>query len=58
MVHPSILAHVARAGTTARSASIKSYGGIGRYGRHMPRFRPTARLIVLDPDGRVLLFSG
>jgi 8-oxo-dGTP pyrophosphatase MutT (NUDIX family) len=23
----------------------------------MPRFRPTARLIVLDPDGRVLLFS-
>jgi 8-oxo-dGTP pyrophosphatase MutT (NUDIX family) len=23
----------------------------------MPRFRPTARLLVLDPDGRVLLFS-
>ena len=23
----------------------------------MPRFRPTARLIVLDPDRRVLLFS-
>ena len=23
----------------------------------MPRFRPTARLIVLDPVGRVLLFS-
>lgn len=23
----------------------------------MPRFRPTARLIVLDPAGRVLLFS-
>ena len=23
----------------------------------MPRFRPTARLLVLDPDGRILLFS-
>jgi len=23
----------------------------------MPRFRPTARLLVVDPDGRVLLFS-
>src|SRR5438445_428236 len=23
----------------------------------MPRFRPTARLLVLDPAGRVLLFS-
>jgi 8-oxo-dGTP pyrophosphatase MutT (NUDIX family) len=23
----------------------------------MPRFRPTARLLVLDPDGRTLLFS-
>ena len=23
----------------------------------MPRFRPTARLIVLDPAGRILLFS-
>ena len=28
-----------------------------RYGRHVPRFRPTARLLVLDPAGRVLLFS-
>jgi len=23
----------------------------------MPRFRPTARLLVVDPDGRILLFS-
>ncbi len=23
----------------------------------MPRFRPTARLLVLDPEGRILLFS-
>ena len=23
----------------------------------MPRFRPTARLLVLDPAGRILLFS-
>ena len=23
----------------------------------MPRFRPTARLLVIDPDGRILLFS-
>jgi 8-oxo-dGTP pyrophosphatase MutT (NUDIX family) len=32
-------------------------GPYGGYGRHMPRFRPTARLIVLDPADRVLLFS-
>ena len=30
---------------------------VRRYGRAMPRFRPTARLVVLDPAGRVLLFS-
>ena len=41
----------------ARSASKKGHGGIRRYGRHMPRFRPTARLILLDPADRVLLFS-
>jgi 8-oxo-dGTP pyrophosphatase MutT (NUDIX family) len=57
MVHPSILAHVARAGTMARSASKKGHRGIRRYGRHLPRFRPTARLILLDPADRVLLFS-
>ena len=60
MAHPSIVAHVTRAETTARSASIKSYPGIGRYGRDMPaspRFRPTARLLVLDPAGPILLFS-
>jgi 8-oxo-dGTP pyrophosphatase MutT (NUDIX family) len=31
--------------------------GQWRYGRPMPRFRPTARLILLDPAGRILLFS-
>src|SRR4051794_27808615 len=35
----------------------KWHGGIRRYGRAMPRFRPTARLLVLDPADRVLLYS-
>ena len=32
-------------------------GPYGGYGRDVPRFRPTARLLMLDPAGRVLLFS-
>jgi hypothetical protein len=32
-------------------------GPCGGYGRDMPRFRPTARLLVLDPADRILLFS-
>jgi len=32
-------------------------GPYGGYGRDVPRFRPTARLLVLDPADRVLLFS-
>ena len=57
MAHPSILAHVTRAGDHGSFGLEKRHGGIRRYGRAMPRFRPTARLLVLDPAGRVLLFS-
>jgi len=51
MAHPSILAHVRRAGT--QPVRVEKW----RYGRDVPRFRPTARLIVLDPADRILLFS-
>jgi 8-oxo-dGTP pyrophosphatase MutT (NUDIX family) len=51
MVHPSILAHAT--GAETRPVRIESW----RYGRDVPRFRPTARLIVLDPADRILLFS-
>src|SRR6266571_2109299 len=57
MVHLLILAHVRRAERLARSVPRNGAAGQRRYGREMPTFRPTARLLVLDPAGRILLFS-
>jgi ADP-ribose pyrophosphatase YjhB (NUDIX family) len=50
MIHLSILAH--RRGWETQP--VRQYRD---FMPAAPRFRPTARLLVLDPDGRILLFS-